>query len=310
MDYGDAPADFPRRERVTFGTAVNAVLRHNPAVTGPHACSVLSQFDALLVSARNPVPDKSMKRFLPLVLLSTVIAAVFAIRPRNEDEASTLTESITGRARQKSATSEKALAEGRLDDDEPEASAETARSDTVPPELAERTNWANPYTAVAWKTSRWRFNDDSMTALPAGASTVERLCPAEFFRDWTAFTAAFLVDFDDASDKSARIGPHLLMEVFDPDSADTLRVSFETEHAAAESIMSGEAVTLREASLMKSEEPSNVGLSLTPNRVLVRVNGRLLLNVPRPSALIDRRCRFRISALPGSTVSELRIDGE
>lgn len=149
-----------------------------------------------------------------------------------------------------------------------------------------------------------------MTALPPDDSTAESLCLAEFLRDWSTFTAAFLVDLGAPVAESSRLRTQLVLEILDPDSKDALRVTFTPDQAVVETVLSGQTAPLRDASLAEDDEFRNVAMSLTPNRVLVRVNGRLLLNVPRPAELTGNRCRFRISTPPASTISELRFDGE
>jgi len=156
-----------------------------------------------------------------------------------------------------------------------------------------------------------------MTALSSPATTrssnsaaLPALCTAEFRRDWSSFTAAFRVDLPEESQDGPDATPHLILEVVGLESRDTLRFTARSQRAILEHVQGREIVPLREISLAGDEQLSILRLSLTPNRLLVRVGSRLLMNESRPSGLIGARCRFRVAAPPGSVISDLRFDGE
>ena len=246
-----------------------------------------------------------MNRFLSFLLLSAAVTAALVIRAR--DDAAPATSAgmrIDRDVRQSESVREDS---GRLSTEGAAGSkGSTETSDEVPSELLQRANWTNPYTAAVWNAPGWQFNEDSMTTLEADVAADERLRSAEFLREWSSFAAAFRVEFPAGSESTQLV----VMEVVGTKSADTLRITLQTDQAIVESVHNGEAVPLRETPLTTEDELSDIRLSLTPNRFLVRVGSRMLINGPRPRALIGDDCRFRVSVPAGSAITELRFDGE
>jgi hypothetical protein len=161
-----------------------------------------------------------------------------------------------------------------------------------------------------WKSANWQFNEDSMTALPAPGLNAHMSCTAEFLREWTTFTAALHVKLVTEGGGLPQQRQPLELDLVHTKSGDSLRVSLQADRAIVQRIESSQAIQVRETALTGVGDTGELRLSLTPNRLLVRLGGRLLLNVPRPSFLTGERCRFRVSAPAGATITALRFDGE
>lgn len=251
-----------------------------------------------------------MKRPLLFLLLSLAVATVFVIQARDGTHRSPSEISGSVPPEQDRGESESIQTRERMAGREAERVTDNGDSVELPPELATRTSWTNPYASTVWNAPNWRFNEDAMTALSTENAESQSLCTAEFLRDWNSFTAAFRVELPAATESHDEASQQLVLEVAGLESVDVLRVTLGAGRAVLKSVHGGEAALTRETQLAERDESDSVRLSLTPNRLLVRIGSRLVINEPRPSALIGHRSRFRISAPPGSVISELRFDGE
>ena len=177
-----------------------------------------------------------MNRFLSFLLLSAAVAAALVIRAR--DDAAPATSKgmrIDRDVRQNESVREDS---GRLST----VAAAGAKginetSGEVPSVLLQRANWTNPYTAAVWNAPGWQFNEDSLTAPEANVAADERLCSAEFLREWSSFAAAFRVESPAGSESTQLV----VMDVVGTKSADTLRVTLQMDRAIVESVHDGEA---------------------------------------------------------------------
>ena len=251
-----------------------------------------------------------MKRLLPLLLLSLVVAIVIAALTRDGAERLPTAMPGAGQPEQNSGQSESVQTIKRPVAEEPESSTDNGGSAELPPDFSTRTSWTNPYKAAVWNAPNWRFDEDAMTALPSRDGEPQFLCTAEFLRDWNSFTAAFRVELPTVTESGNEAAQRLRLEVAGPKSVDILRVTLRSDRVILENVHDGEAAPLRETELAEDDDFGRVRLSLAPNRLLVRVGNRLVINDPRPSALTGDPCRFRVSAPSGSIISELRFDGE
>ncbi len=251
-----------------------------------------------------------MKRLLPLLLLSLAVAIVLAVRMRDGAAPLPIAVPDVEQPEQKVGESESVQTSERSVAEEPGVSTGEGESAELPPGLATRTSWTNPYEAAVWNAPNWRFDEDAMTALPSPDDESRLLSTAEFLRDWISFTAAFRVELPTVTESGIEAAQGLLLEVAGPKSVDILRVTLRSDRVILENVHDGEAVPLRETELAEDDDSGSVRLSLTPNRFLVRAGNRLVINDPRPSALTGGPCRFRVSAPSGSIISELRFDGE
>jgi hypothetical protein len=244
------------------------------------------------------------------LLLSLAVATVFVIWARDGMDRSPSATSGAVPPEQKRGTSEAAQTSEPSTGNEEERATRNSEFGELHPELATRTSWTNPYMVTVWDAPNWRFDDDAMTALSTENAESQTLCTAEFLRDWNSFTAAFQVELPVVVGTDTEDAQRLVLEVAGPDSVEALRVTLGSGRAVLESVHKGESILTRETELAETDESASVRLSLTPNRLLVRIGSRLVINDPRPSALIGHRCRFRVSAPPESVISELRFDGE
>ncbi|MBI1312520.1 hypothetical protein GC176_14605 [bacterium] len=259
-----------------------------------------------------------MRRLLLPLLLATVCASVILFLAIRDRGAPSEAVPPTGRTTEQQRRTEPSAAsrvaqttdDARLTPDGMTQPQLPGGTQELSPELARRSSWTNPYGPSLWQAAGWRFAEDSMSTESLDRSTAETYCTAEFLREWNTFSVGLTVDFAKSSGASDETSHQLVLEVVDRSSGDSLRVTLQPDRAAADSVQSGQAVLLREIPLADDFEFGRVGLLLTPNRLLVRGNDRLLLNVTRPSALIGQRCRFRILAPLGTTIRELRFDGE
>jgi hypothetical protein len=251
-----------------------------------------------------------MKRLLPLLLLSLAVAIVTAVRMRDGAERLPIAAPDAEQPEQSVVEFDSVQTSTRSVAEEREASTGEGESAELPPGFATRTSWTNPYEEAVWNAPNWRFDEDAMTALPSRDGESRLLCTAEFLRDWNSFTAAFRVELPTVTESGIEAAQRLRLEVAGPKSVDIMRLTLRSDRVILENVHDGEAVPLRETELAEDDDSGSVRLSLTPNRFLVRVGNRLVVNDPRLSALTGETCRFRVSAPSGSIISELRFDGE
>ena len=260
-----------------------------------------------------------MKRLLPSCLLLLVAIGFFLIATHDEpagDAESAPDESSSNPGAIDSAAENTAVSESSPGSVATEV-GQLALS-ALPPELADRTTWIAPYRPAFWHASGWRFAEDALVAEDVAAETQNDAarpgrCTATFLRDWQTVSAGLHVRFPpNDRDESTAGGNHrqLVLEIGGGEVSDTLRVTLQSGRVVAESVIDGHATVLRENAAADTLDGNHVRLLLTPNRLLLRVDDQLLLNAPRPAALTGTRCRFRMTAPPGTIVSDLRFDGE
>lgn len=197
---------------------------------------------------------------------------------------------------------------GTSEPDDPRDAFETRQLSEA--DLA-RTSWENPFRPRLWSSDGWRLDEDSMTS---GNATSP---PATFLRPYRNVVIEC---------RFSRQG-----EVIPPDGQSSIEFELrllnrDTHRWTSLSYASGK-VTLSESGndtlsaqrpLRESKDAANsdtkdldVRLTMTPNRVLVAVNGQMRINSPRPTSILNAEClpQFVVDQ-PGVSVTDIRFEGD
>lgn len=178
-----------------------------------------------------------------------------------------------------------------------------------------RTSWENPFRPGLWSCDGWRIDEDSMHCESDGRP------PATFLRSYREVTVEFSLTTE--SDEDIDKGPsshqpndtrQLKPEIrlFNPNDEswltaqlndDTIRLSAHTKQTEKK---------LRESpASLENSTAATIRLTMTPNRILVAVDGRLAINASRPSEFLEQEFLLQFLASPaGAVLSDLRIEGE
>lgn len=174
-----------------------------------------------------------------------------------------------------------------------------------------RSSWENPFQPRLWTCQGWKISDRSMSSespLPARAT---------FFRPYRnlviecrlARSTEIEVNLSSTSPMPFEIG--LVNEstgnrtglMIDSDKASLVEARKERESVLK---------VVREVSFDACEEPDEitVRLTLTPNRILVAIDGHLRINAARPATIMNTDCRAQfVVHQPGIKLSDLRFEG-
>lgn len=206
------------------------------------------------------------------------------------------------------------------------ATATSTDSEGLTDEDLTRTSWENPFQSRLWASEDWKLDATSMTFESAESRSVPPLA-ATFLRPYRNIViecrlACPAITTSRASPESTQTHPSHLFE---------LRLVGPDTGGWAGLIIDADSVSLIEAT--GSQQPvqrilrkcprdvdeirdsnsrqADVRITMTANRILVAVDGRLKINVTRPGAILNADCQAQfIAHQPGTTLSELRIEGE
>jgi len=174
-----------------------------------------------------------------------------------------------------------------------------------------RTSWENPFRPQLWSCDGWRIDENSMT------SETETLHPATFLRPYRNVVIECRFS---RSDEVASLEESVPIEF------ELRLLNRDTQRQAILSHTSGK-VTLKESggevssaqrplrestmAFNRDSQDVEVRLTMTPNRILVVIDGRMRINSPRPTSILNAECVLQFVAHePGITISEVRLEGD
>lgn len=172
-----------------------------------------------------------------------------------------------------------------------------------------RSSWENPFQSRLWTCQGWKIDDRSMSSespVPACAT---------FFRPYRNLVVECRLARSGKPEFDSSSSPSFEMRLVDESTGNRAGLVIDSDKAClVEARRDHEAVlkVLREASLDACEEPEEitVRLTLTPNRILVAIDGHLQINAVRPATIMNTDCRAQfVVHEPGITLSDLRFEG-
>ena len=176
-----------------------------------------------------------------------------------------------------------------------------------------RSSWENPFYHRLWSCEGWRLDKESMTCDSGD------LPPATFLRPYRNVVVEFRLSRSDQPGDGllTESSPALFeLRLFDRATRNWAGLVMDLGSVSLKEFRENrttELQMLREASqdFTNTHHGVLVRFTLTPNRVLVAINGRLKINAARPTAIMNTDCLLQFVSLePGATLSELRIEGE
>ncbi|MFT5323577.1 MAG: hypothetical protein ACI8P0_001427 [Planctomycetaceae bacterium] len=177
-----------------------------------------------------------------------------------------------------------------------------------------RSSWENPFRLRLWSNDGWRINVDSMTC----ESDSEQ--PATFLRPYRSvviecrFSRATEIETKTAAEENLPIDCEIRLLSRDSNRWASLSLS-SASITLTESVDGANATvrTLRETDRITGDGPSDVKLrlTLTPNRLLVAVDGQMKINVARPGSIMMTDCLAQfIASKADIELSDLRFEGD
>lgn len=206
-------------------------------------------------------------------------------------------------------------AEGADTTDPLESESSTEYRQLSEEELA-RSSWENPFLPHLWSCEGWTIEDDAMTCESGTAS------PATFLRPYR--NGVIECRFS----RSAEVAS---VEELSPIEFELRLLNLDTRRWAALSHASGQ-VTLSESQrddeqeaatqirpplrtssdiINKESKDVDVRLTMTPNRILVAINGQIRINSRRPASILNADCLSQFVVRErGVTISDVRFEGD
>lgn len=174
-----------------------------------------------------------------------------------------------------------------------------------------RTSWEDPFRPRLWSCDGWRINEDSMTF------ESETPLPATFLRPYRnvviecRFSRSGEVD---SSENRPPIEFELRLRNRDTQSLTILACnSGKLTLSESDGEASSAQRPLREYTQAVSGDSQDVEvrLTMTPNRILVAVNGQMRINSPRPTSVLNAQCILQfIVHEPGIVLADVRLEGD
>ncbi len=174
-----------------------------------------------------------------------------------------------------------------------------------------RTSWENPFRPRLWACDGWKINEDSMT------SESELPQPATFLRPYRNVVVECRFSRSGEVDSPSDLPPiEFELRLRNRDSQ-RLAILSHTSGKITLSESDGEASSakrpLREYTQAVSSDSQDVEvrLTMTPNRILVVVNGQMRINSPRPTSVLNADClpQFMVRE-PGIALTDVRFEGD
>lgn len=174
-----------------------------------------------------------------------------------------------------------------------------------------RTSWENPFRPRLWSGDGWKINKDSMT------SESESPQPATFLRPYRNVVIECRFSRSGEADSPEDMPPiEFELQLRNRDTQ-CLTILSHISGKLTLSETGGEALSaqrpLRESSLAFSSDSHDVKvrLTMTPNRILVVVNGQMRINSPRPTSVLNAECLSQfIVHEAGVTLTDVRFEGD
>jgi hypothetical protein len=175
-----------------------------------------------------------------------------------------------------------------------------------------RSSWENPFSPRLWSCEGWRINEDSMTC------ESETLQPASFLRPYRNVVIECRLTRPEESQTVEPTESPLTFELrlLDQSTGHWIGLNVADDNVSLEEFSEDRKPvlqTLRETPRDISGETHEVAvrLTMTPNRILVAINGRLKINAARPTSTMSVECLVQFVAdESGVTLSDLRIEGD
>jgi len=198
----------------------------------------------------------------------------------------------------------------------PEVPATAAGTGDLTDEDLARSSWEDPFLPQLWSCKGWRFGAKSM------ACQSEQRHPATFLRPYRNIVIECQLNSPinstiTPSQESKQLSGQFELRLVNQSignwaglTVDADSVSL-TEFVAARQPVSRILRKCTHNFDNTSNQQVNVRMTMTANRILVAIDGRLKINVTRPGAVLNADCLAQfIAHQPGTSLSELRIEGE
>lgn len=174
-----------------------------------------------------------------------------------------------------------------------------------------RSSWEDPFRPRLWSHEGWRLGEDSMIC------ESEILQPATFLRPYRNLVVECQFSQMDQVDSPADSPPmEFELRLLNRNTqrwASLSQLSGQLTFSESGNEASSEAQPPRESTddVDKDSQEVNVRLTMTPNRILVAIDGQLRMNLPRPTSTLNAECRCQfIGHTPGITLTNLRFEGD
>jgi hypothetical protein len=174
-----------------------------------------------------------------------------------------------------------------------------------------RSSWEDPFRSRLWSHEGWHIDDDSMTC------ESEVLQPATFLRPYRNLVVecqfSQMAEVDLPADPPPIEFELRLLNRNTHRWASLSQLSGQLTLSESGDEASSEAQPLRESTddVDKDSQEVNVRLTMTPNRILVAIDGQLRMNLPRPTSTLNAECLCQfIGHTPGITLTNLRFEGD
>lgn len=173
-----------------------------------------------------------------------------------------------------------------------------------------RTSWENPFRPRLWACDGWKINEDSMT------SEADTRQPATFLRPYRNVVIECRFSRSGEVDSPSDMPPIEFELQLRNRETQSRTILSHTSGKLTLSESDGEASSaqrpLRESTLAVSSDSQDVEvrLTMTPNRILVMVDGQMRINSPRPTSVLNAECLSQfIVHEPGVTLTDVRFEG-
>jgi len=189
----------------------------------------------------------------------------------------------------------------------------SAKSQLTEADLA-RTSWENPFRPRLWSSENWRIAENSMICDSDSGQ------PATFFRPYRSVVIECRFSRTKENESETATEEHMPIEceirLINRNSNRWVSLSLRPTHITlAESADGANSTmrTLRETDRSSGDSISEVvvRLTLTPNRLLVTVDGQLKINATRPGSIMMVDCLAQFVVLKRNIVlSDVRFEGD
>ena len=177
-----------------------------------------------------------------------------------------------------------------------------------------RTSWENPFRPRLWSSGNWRIAENSMICYSDSGQ------PATFLRPYRSVVIECRFSRTKENESETATEEHMPIEceirLINRNSNRWVSLSLRPTHITlAESADGANSTmrTLRETDRSSGDSISEVvvRLTLTPNRLLVTVDGQMKINATRPGSIMMVDCLAQFVVLKRNIVlSDVRFEGD
>lgn len=189
----------------------------------------------------------------------------------------------------------------------------------LPDSLMQQTSWQDPFRHKLWNTERARLDEEALVFEDVGR--------AIFLRSYSRMMAEFHISSSRETTGADDREPLKLkfdVELFKASQDEGIAIRFSDGECRVE-LHDGKNTprVLRSHAINDDSHSGHVRVNATPNRIMVGWNGRLLINVARPSSIVKDQLYFQLinhshADQPGHengdkdhvVISDMRIEGE